>query len=100
MNAKAMSKCEPISVIKHLPALLTFLSALTYPQAAAAQSPNFPVPPPSSITQIAPYPPMWPSTLERGPAEAEVNINVRVNTNPLNLLRPQTEPSITSNPAN
>jgi len=82
---------------------VALLSETVIVQRALAESyVKFPVPPPSSITQIVP-----PVTKRRSPAlevpalamsQITPGINVRVNSNPGTLTRPQVEPSVASNP--
>lgn len=83
--------------------LFILLSGTLVPHRALAErSANFPVPPPSSITQMIP-PTLETLTLKPGISESkpgQTPRNVRVNSNPATLGQPQVEPSVASNPVN
>src|SRR5215216_3577615 len=84
-------------------ALFILLSGTLLPHRALAEGPvNFPVPPPSSITQV--IPPVL-QTLDLKPGKSEsahgkIPRNARVNSNLATLGQPQVEPSVASKPAN
>src|SRR6266498_3152510 len=76
---------------------LAFIALLIGRATAAESPPKLPVPPPSSITHVAPdsfflgppgHPRRW------------FDDNLQVNSNPATLTRPQVEPSVASNPKN
>ncbi len=78
---------------------ILFGSMFVIQSALAASVVKYPLPPPSTITRVAPpgITPLAPKLVE---PKIAFDTNVRVNANPMTLTQPQVEPSVASNPMN
>lgn len=88
-----------ISTLLFTCVFVTLSNTPVVPRVFAESPSSFPVPPPSSATQIAPPAPGPPELIVPEPG-IPPDANVRVNTNLATLTRPQVEPSVASNPTN